>query len=81
MTESCPHCGEVLPAFVDAFCPDCGEDLSDAPAPKPSVSEPPAPKAERKSPYQKQPIALLLVIIGLIIFVINIIVDVLQAVR
>jgi hypothetical protein len=26
--DACPHCGIPLPATVDAFCPECREDLS-----------------------------------------------------
>ena len=31
---SCPHCGTRLPAVVDAFCPECRNDLDEAPAPE-----------------------------------------------
>ena len=28
MSQHCQHCGAVLPTVVDAFCPECREDLS-----------------------------------------------------
>ena len=31
MPQSCPHCGITLPAVVDAFCPECREDLNAGP--------------------------------------------------
>jgi hypothetical protein len=31
MPQTCPHCGIALPAVVDAFCPECREDLSATP--------------------------------------------------
>ena len=31
MSKLCPHCGVVLPATVDAFCPECREDLDESP--------------------------------------------------
>jgi hypothetical protein len=31
MPQSCPHCGTALPGVVDAFCPECREDLSATP--------------------------------------------------
>lgn len=31
MPGTCPHCGISLPAVVDAFCPECREDLSVTP--------------------------------------------------
>ena len=27
-SAQCPHCGVKLPRVVDAFCPDCREELS-----------------------------------------------------
>jgi hypothetical protein len=29
MTETCPHCGTVLPGFQDAFCPECRGPLAE----------------------------------------------------
>jgi hypothetical protein len=45
MAGTCPHCGTKLPAMVDAFCPECRNDLGEAPS-----SEPPArgPSATRR---------------------------------
>ena len=41
MTDTCPHCGTVLPSFRDAFCPDCrgplAEDLSQGTEPSSSL--------------------------------------------
>ena len=31
MAQTCPHCGVTLPTVVDAFCPQCREDLSATP--------------------------------------------------
>jgi hypothetical protein len=31
MQHTCPHCGYKLPPQVDAFCPECREDLSETP--------------------------------------------------
>lgn len=31
MPQTCPHCGTALPAVVDAFCPECREDLGETP--------------------------------------------------
>jgi hypothetical protein len=31
MAEVCPHCGAALPAIQDAFCPECRNNLADAP--------------------------------------------------
>ena len=31
MNRMCPHCGALLPAVIDAFCPECREDLDEAP--------------------------------------------------
>lgn len=42
MPQNCPHCGTVLPAVVDAFCPECREDLSETPESLAYVP-PPAP--------------------------------------
>ena len=42
MPRSCPHCGTTLPAVVDAYCPECREDLSATPeevAAKPTLGE------------------------------------------
>src|SRR6516162_10246187 len=43
MPDTCPHCGTRLPAVVDAFCPECREDLSAPPAraaaPQPAHAE------------------------------------------
>ena len=29
--QTCPHCGIALPPVVDAYCPECREDLSETP--------------------------------------------------
>ncbi len=42
MPQNCPHCGIALPAVVDAFCPECREDLSETPESLAYVP-PPAP--------------------------------------
>lgn len=42
MPQKCPHCGIALPAVVDAFCPECREDLSETPESLAYVP-PPAP--------------------------------------
>jgi hypothetical protein len=31
MPDTCPHCGFRLPMVVDAYCPECREDLSEQP--------------------------------------------------
>ena len=31
MPNTCPHCGFRLPIVVDAYCPECREDLSEPP--------------------------------------------------
>lgn len=46
-TKSCPHCGEVLPRVVDAFCPQCGEPLDEGAAVEVS---PPAGNPRDESP-------------------------------
>ena len=30
MPQTCPYCGIVLPAVVDAFCPDCRAELDES---------------------------------------------------
>ena len=42
MPQACPHCGSTLPAVIDAYCPECREDLSATPgAPEPPPLSPP----------------------------------------
>jgi hypothetical protein len=31
MPQTCPHCGIALTGVIDAFCPECREDLSATP--------------------------------------------------
>src|SRR4051812_37424841 len=31
MPQSCPHCGVALTGVIDAYCPECREDLSATP--------------------------------------------------
>jgi hypothetical protein len=41
---ACPHCGASLPLAVDAFCPECGNELSEPPVASLVVGDnPPAP--------------------------------------
>jgi hypothetical protein len=35
----CPHCGEPLPAVVDAFCPECRTRLDEVPRPRDPVTD------------------------------------------
>jgi hypothetical protein len=42
MAETCPHCGIKLPAMVDAFCPECRNDLAEAPSQETSALARPA---------------------------------------
>jgi hypothetical protein len=38
MPQTCPHCGIALPGVIDAFCPECREDLNATPE---EVADPP----------------------------------------
>ena len=44
MNNTCPHCGCTLPIVVDAFCPECGEDLDEVPRQPRRTSEAAAPR-------------------------------------
>jgi hypothetical protein len=46
MKQQCPHCGEELGIVTDAFCPECRQSLSEAPAPT---------DASEKVPVTSQP--------------------------
>jgi hypothetical protein len=39
--DRCPHCGVVLPAIRDAFCPECRQRLDELPSEPLPVREPP----------------------------------------
>ena len=42
MPQTCPHCGIALTGAIDAYCPECREDLSATPeeaAQKPTLGE------------------------------------------
>src|SRR4051794_18767741 len=39
MSATCPHCGEPLPAVVDAFCPECRTRLDEVPRPRDPVTD------------------------------------------
>ena len=65
MRESCQHCGEALPAIVDAFCSQCGEDLSEVAA----IEAATADQTAELSPHGS-PLFFYLSIVG---FIINII--------
>jgi hypothetical protein len=42
MPQSCPHCGTALTGTIDAYCPECREDLSATPeeaAEKPTLDD------------------------------------------
>jgi uncharacterized paraquat-inducible protein A len=47
MNQTCPHCGEQLPYVVDAFCPQCREDLSAPPLRLEQLAAPAPPTAEQ----------------------------------
>ena len=80
MKESCPHCGETLPIIVDAFCPQCHEDLSDLPSPtKITPAKTQTPVGNEKPPLHKQPVVLFLVIAGITVFVIAFAIDIVWA--
>jgi hypothetical protein len=36
--RTCPHCGDVLPRVVDAFCPSCRDPLDPPPADAPPTA-------------------------------------------
>ena len=58
MPQSCPHCGMDLPLVVDAFCPECREDLSERP------SHPIPPGYRAKQPRIGKKKAVLLIVGG-----------------
>ena len=76
MNESCPHCGETLPAVVDAFCPQCRMDLSETPDVKTLRAD-----DATELPRRKNPTLFYLGIAGFIVFIINFAHDIMQAFR
>ena len=45
MPDNCPHCGAPLPFVVDAYCPECREELDESPPGPGHESRVPAPAA------------------------------------
>src|SRR4051794_8778830 len=61
LIDTCPHCGEPLPAVVDAFCSECRERLDEPP-----VIRDAAAGQDDRQPVSQQPfpIGILLLIAG-----------------